>query len=275
MTARGPHGWMRTAAPAALAGALLLGSTAAAIGQDSTTLEHALEAYRSAQDTASAADRPAAFARAERLFAAAAAQGTASAALWTNVGTAALQAEHPGSAILAYRRALALDPDHRQAHQNLAHARTLLPRWVPRPESGGFLDSFLAWQQAMSPGERRGAGALAFLVGAAMLAGAIVNGSSALRLFAFVPLVAWAAFLASSAFGRPARAGVIAGAETVARAADSRNSPARFVEPLPAGTEVTIAEIRGDWARVVLADGRDAWVSAASVEEVDPAPDRS
>lgn len=254
---------------------VFFGPPAFAQTEKAGALEQALEAYRSAQDTASAADRPAAFARAERLFGAAAAGGAASAALWTNVGTAALQAEHPGRAILAYRRALALDPDHRQAQQNLTHARTLLPRWVPRPESGGFLDSFLAWQQAMSRQERRGAAALAFLIGAVMLAGSIASGSGALRLFAFVPLIAWGALLASSALGGVARGGVIAGAETVARAADSRNSPARFAEPLPAGTEVTIAEIRGEWARVVLADGRDAWVSAASVEEVDPAAARS
>ncbi|MFN2377128.1 MAG: hypothetical protein ABR538_11365 [Candidatus Binatia bacterium] len=231
-------------------------------------LEQALEAYRSAQETAAAAERPAAFARAERLFRAAADENSTSVALWTNVGTSALQAEHLGTAILAYRRALSLDPDHRHARQNLEHARTLLPAWVPRPEAGGFLDSFLAWQHAMSAGERRGAAALAFLVAAAMLGGALATGSGALRLFAFVPLVAWSLLLASGLFAGAASEGVIAAAETVARAADSRNAPARFAEALPAGTEVTIAEVRGDWTRVVLADGRDAWVARAAVDSV-------
>jgi len=233
-----------------------------------STLDQALAAYRSAQEIGAAADRPAAFARAERLFAAAASEGTASADLWTNLGTAALQAEHLGTAILAYRRALAIDPDHRHAQQNLAHARTLLPSWVPRHEGGGFLDSFLAWQHAMSAGERRGAGALAFLVAAAMLGGALATGSGVLRLFSFVPMVAWGLLIASGLAGASERGGVIAAAETIARAADSRNAPARFAEALPAGTEVTIAEVRGEWARVVLADGRDAWVNAAAVEPV-------
>ena len=40
------------------------------------------------------------------------------------------------------------------------------------------------------------------------------------------------------------------------------------LKALPAGTEVTIAEVRGEWSRVVLADGRDAWVTATAVEEV-------
>lgn len=239
-----------------------------------STLDQALAAYRNAQETSAAADRPAAFARAERLFAAAAAEGTASAALWTNVGTAALQAEHLGTAILAYRRALTLDPDHRHAQQNLVHARTLLPSWVPRPEGGSFLDSFLAWQHAMSASERRGAAALAFFVAAAMLGSSLAGGSGALRLFAFVPLVAWGLLVTSDVAGTSERGGVIANAETVARSADSRNAPARFAEALPAGTEVTVAETRGEWARIVLADGRDAWVSAAAVDSVDPATAR-
>jgi tetratricopeptide (TPR) repeat protein len=232
-----------------------------------STLEQALAAYAAAQATSAAADRPAAFARAERLFSAAAGSG-ASAELWTNVGTAALQAEHLGAAVLAYRRALALDPDHRQARQNLEHARTLLPAWVPRPEGGGFLDSLVAWQHAMSPAEKRGAAALAFLAGAAMLGAALAGGSTALRVFSVVPMLVWALLLVSDAAGAADRSGVIAAAETVARAADSRNAPARFAEALPAGTEVTIAEVRGEWTRVVLADGRDAWVGSASVEPV-------
>jgi tetratricopeptide (TPR) repeat protein len=245
------------AAPAAASGAA-----------KASTLEQALAAYREAQATSAQADRPAAFARAERLFSAAAADG-ASADLWTNVGTAALQAQHLGTAILAYRRALALDPDHRHAQQNLVHARTLLPAWVPRPENGGFLDSLLAWQHAMSPAERRGAAALAFLAGAAMLGAALAGGSTALRVFSIVPWIAWALLLASGVADAGAKSGVIAGADAVARAADSRNAPARFAEALPAGTEVTIAETRAEWSRIVLADGRDAWVATASVAVVD------
>jgi tetratricopeptide (TPR) repeat protein len=233
-----------------------------------STLEQALAAYGEAQATGAAADRPAAFARAERLFAAAAAD-TASADLWTNVGTAALQAEHLGTAILAYRRALALDPDHRHAQQNLVHARTLLPAWVPRPESGGFLDSLVAWQHAMAPAERRGAAALAFFAGAAMLGAALAGGSTALRVFAVVPMIAWGLLLVSGVAGAGDKGGVIAAAETLARAADSRNAPARFAEALPAGTEVAIAQVRGDWTRIVLADGRDAWVASSAVEPVD------
>jgi hypothetical protein len=190
--------------------------------------------------------------------------------LWTNVGTAALQAEHLGTAILAYRRALVLDPDHRHAHQNLAHARDLLPAWVPRPESRGFLDSFLAYEKSLSAGERRGAAALAFLAAALLLGAALATGNGALRLFTVFPMLVWGLLVASQTLTPPDRSAVLTAAETVARASDSRNAPARFSEPLPAGTEVVLAEVRGEWTRIVLADGRDAWVASAAVETVVP-----
>jgi hypothetical protein len=255
----------------ALAAVLSLGAGTSIADETSpaSTLDQALVAYRAAQETAVAAERPAAFARAERLFTAAAEQGPASADLWTNLGTAALQAEHLGTSVLAYRRALHLDPDHRRAQQNLAHARTLLPAWVPRPESGGFLDSFFAWQGRLAASERAGAAALCFLAAAALFAAAIATGSGALRLFGVGPLLAWGLLVASGLTHRgDTDAAVLVANDTVARAADSRNAPARFAEPLPAGTEVTIGETRGDWARIVLADGRDAWVSAGSLATI-------
>ena len=58
--------------------------------------------------------------------------------------------------------------------------------------------------------------------------------------------------------------------ETPARSADSSLAPLAFPEPLPAGTEVHVAEARSPWARVRLANGRDAWVQESSVTRVEP-----
>ena len=57
--------------------------------------------------------------------------------------------------------------------------------------------------------------------------------------------------------------------DTVARAADSINSPARFTQGLPAGTEVSMVDTRGDWARIRLANGREAWVRNSTVQSLD------
>ena len=43
-----------------------------------------------------------------------------------------------------------------------------------------------------------------------------------------------------------------------------------FPDPLPGGTEVTLIELRSPWARVRLANGRDAWVNESSVTLVAP-----
>ena len=235
-------------------------------------LDEALDAFRSAQEVRDAPARRVAFARAERLFAAAAreAGASANADLWANAGTAALQADHLGAAIVDFRRALAVDPDHRRAAQNLAHARTLLPPWVPRPGEQGVLDGLLGFARRLSPAEARGAAALAFLAAALLLGASWATGTGSLQAAALLPAAAWLALLLGPLLAKQAPGAVLVAEETVARAADSRNAPARLAEALPAGTEVTLAEVRGEWTRVQMADGRDAWVPSSSLEPVDP-----
>ena len=208
-----------------------------------------------------------AFERAELQFRRAIEEGTReNADLWTNLGNAALGAEHLGSAIHAYRTALRLDPDHRRARGNLDHARTLLPGWVPTPEEGGALDTFLFWHQSMSPAERGVLASFSFLVAAAMLAVGIARRRAWLRNLALLPLVGWGALLATSpGFEFETDVAVVTVEDTIARVADSGSAPSKFAEHLPAGVEVTILEEREGWRRVGLADGRDAWVPAAAV----------
>lgn len=236
-------------------------------------VRQAIEAYDAGQSLADPAARTAAFERAGRLFDEAAARGLASADVYANAGTAALRAERLGDAILAFRRALALDPDNARARRNLDHARGLLPAWVPRPESSGVLDTFFFWHRSLSARERRAAAAVCFLLAA--LAGAVsIRWPGPLaRGLAVIPLIAWLGLVASLAIdarsGRGSEAVVVAD-ETVARASDSPNAPARFAEPLPGGTEVEVAETRERWARVRLASGLEAWVARAAIAPVTP-----
>jgi len=235
------------------------------------TLNQAIDAYSQAQEATGRGERLAGFRQAQRLFEHAVAQGARSAALYTNLGNAALQAERLGSAILAYRRALMLDPDQAQAHQNLRHARTRLPAWVPKPEFEGAPESLFIWRHLLNPTEQAVIAALAFLLAALLIAAAIRWRSPLARNLAFLPLLAWLGLLLSAMI--QARAGgtnqaVLIADETIARAADSPNAPMRFAQPLPAGTEVEIRESRTHWVHVVLANGRDAWVKWDAVEAV-------
>jgi tetratricopeptide (TPR) repeat protein len=256
--------WLAAAAPAA-------GATAGESAPDASLIEAAVESYGRALDTAERDARLAEFRRAERLFARAAETAPGNAALYTNLGNAALQAEHLGTAVLAYRRALAIDPDHPRALQNLEHARSLLPEWVPKPTHHGLIDTFFAWHQTLARSDRVLAAAAAFALAALLVAGAIRFRQPTLRTAAIVPALVWLALLASliaESSSGAADAAVVTADEVVARAADSALAPSALPAPLPGGTEVRVLETRSPWLRVRLANGRDAWVAESAVTPV-------
>jgi len=236
------------------------------------TLKRAIDAYTQAQATTGRDERLAGFRQAQRLFEHAAIQGARSADLYTNLGNAALQAERLGPAILAYRRALALDPDQARARQNLRHARTLLPAWVPKPKPEGTLEGFFPWRHLLNPAEQAAIAALSFLLAALLLAVAIHRRSPLTHNLALLPLLAWLGLLSSAAIqacaGSTDQAVLIAD-DTIARAADSPNTPMRFAQPLPAGTEVQIRETRAHWVHILLANSRNAWVTRGAVETIE------
>ena len=233
-----------------------------------------METYTRGLDTEHRDPRIEEFRRAQRLFASVASD-VGNAALYTNLGNAALQAEDLGNSILAYRRALRVAPGHPRALQNLDHARSLLPAWVPRPGPEGVLDSFFFWHRSVPLDLRVLLAALCFAVAAALVAAAIRFRQSALRNAALLPLLGWAALLAS-VLADPSRAGqleaVVTVPEVVARAADSSRAPSAFPQPLPSGVEVRVLEQRPPWVRIRLANGRDAWLPASSLSSVDATP---
>ena len=238
---------------------------------DTAQLEEAIASYRAALDTSARDSRLEGFRNAERLFSRIAAGGASNPELYTNVGNAALQAEHLGAAVLAYRRALAIDPDHPRAVQNLEYVRTLLPDWVPKPESGGLLDSFFFWHKTLARADRSLGAAIAFAIAVLLLAAAGSFGQSALRTAAILPALVWAALIASVTVdvgGARLDEAVVIADETVARAADSALAPSTLPAPLPGGVEVRILERRSPWIRIRLANGRDAWVAESALTTV-------
>jgi tetratricopeptide (TPR) repeat protein len=249
--------------------AIAIGSASGVAQQpDAASVEEAIASYRAALDTAKRDSRLEGFRKAERLFARIANGGASNPELYTNLGNAALQAEHLGAAVLAYRRALAIDPDHPRAVQNLEYVRTLLPEWVPKPEPGGLLDSFFFWHKTLAVSDRALGAAIAFAVGALLLAAAIRFGQPTLRTAAILPVLVWAALIASVAVdlgGARLDEAVVIADETVARAADSLLAPSTLPAPLPGGVEVRILERRSPWIRIRLANGRTAWVAESAL----------
>lgn len=252
-------------------GATIAAWAASGVAQqpDAAQLEEAIASYRAALDTSERDSRLEGFRNAERLFSRVVAAGASNPELYTNLGNAALQAEHLGAAVLAYRRALAIDPDHPRAVQNLEHVRTLLPEWVPKPEPGGLLDSFFFWHKTLARSDRSLGAAIAFAVAALLLAAAVGFGRSALRTAAILPALVWVALIASAAVsGARLDEAVVIADETVARAADSALAPSTLPAPLPGGVEVQILERRSPWIRIRLANGRVAWVVESALMTV-------
>ncbi|MBW2275547.1 MAG: hypothetical protein JRG96_19980 [Deltaproteobacteria bacterium] len=252
---------------------LVLPAGARGASAASDQAERAVEAYRGGLDTPDRDQRLEAFRRSARLFADVVEKAGGSADLYANLGNAALQAEDLGTAVLAYRRALLLDPDHARARQNLDHARSLAPEWLPRPQEAAPLGSFFYWHRTLSSAERMWIAALCFAVAGILVAVSIRFRSNSARNFAILPALAWITLTGSLAFDpadRAAGEGVVTAPEVMARSADSVHAPPRFAQPLPRGTELRILERREDWMRVALANGREAWVRSSSVTPIAP-----
>lgn len=256
-----------------LFGSLCAVSSAGAERSAEELLEEAVGTYTLGLHDEERDSRLEAFRRAHRLFAAVAVREKGNADLYTNAGNAALQAEDLGAAVLAYRRALLISPGHSRALQNLDHARTLLPGWIPRPQPEGVLDNLFFWHRTISRELRSLLAAGAFWIGAALCAAAIRFRQTSLRNAAILPGLVWLALLGSVLLD-PLQAqrdeAVVVVPEVVARAADSALAPSAFPQPLPSGVELRLLEERLPWLRVRLANGRDAWVTESAVVRVDP-----
>jgi len=235
-------------------------------------IEEAVKEYQQALNTGERESRLEHFRRAERLFAKVMEeQGIKNADLLANLGNAALQSGQTGQAILAYRRALVLDPRHPRALGNLRHARGLLPDWVPRPKGQSLLDTFFFWHRSLSRSARSLAASMAFAMASMLLAAFVCWRWAWCRNMVLLAGLVWLGLVGVPLWtpdhGNDA---VVAAGETEARAADSAGAPARFAEPLPGGTEVRIVETRGNWANISLADGRTGWVRSSSVTRIEP-----
>lgn len=234
-------------------------------------LSEGLDVYAGAQSFTDQKSRTAAFERAHRLFIEAAARGADNAEVYANAGTAALRAEKLGAAIVAFKRALARDPDNTRSQQNLAQTRQLLPAWVPKPSEDSVLDTFFFWHRSFSTTQRSGVAALAFLIAALTLALSLRWPNVLVRGLAVVTGLIWASLLASVLIDTQTDTqphAVVIVPETLARASDSINAPAQFAAPLPEGTELRIIEQRPGWTRIQLANNREAWVQRSALAVV-------
>lgn len=234
-------------------------------------LEQAIAEYSSAVDTTNRDARIEAFSRAEQLFEQAAQEqlgktGQINSELLVNLGNAALQAEHIGRAIGAFRQSLQQNPRNQQALQNLQAARNAVPEPFRKSETFQFVDTLFFWKSQASREQLWQWAGLCFLVACVFMAVGVLRRTAWLRTLAIIPAMAWLVIVASNLLDRtqPGSEAVVQTDEAWLYSADSENSPLRLSDPLPDGTELTLLENRGRWCEVQVA-ARTGWLRTSAL----------
>ena len=211
------------------------------------------------------------FARAEELLAGLVHSHPRRPELLTDWGNAALGAGNLGTAVLAYRRALALDPSLTRARRNLSWLREHRPDWVPSVRDDGAMSSVFFWQGRWTVARQHLVAAAAFALAVLLLIPWNIPQRRWLRAAAILPgllcLAMWASILMQP--NRRLDVVVVSDGELL-RSADSVGAPPALARPLPGGVEATLAERRGTWTRIAFADGTDGWLPSTAVAMVTP-----
>lgn len=239
-------------------------------------LKQGLSEYTAAMESQDRNMRLQGFSRAEQLFRQAIAEqrqtkGMANADLLVNLGNAALQAEHLGAAIVAYRQALLQQPSHQRARQNLQFARGLLPESVRFDPSTQLVDTLFFWRLLLSRPHLNLIAGICFLLAAALLALSLIRRSAWLRLLALLVGMIWGILFVSLIWdpSYSQSEAVVVADEAYVHSADSAGSSLRIADPLPNGTEVRVLERRERWLEIEVG-GRSGWLNASQVSFVQP-----
>ncbi len=204
--------------------------------------------------------------------------GLGGADLLTNAGNASLLANDVGRAIIAYRRALALEPGHRGSTAGLAQARSRVAiAAATRAKGGGWTATLVR----IMPRE----GTLAVGIAAWVIAwglvltriGRVSRGGwraptwsiAGCFVAAGACVAAGAADIANS---HGAHDAVVIAAEVIGHdGPDARVYPPSFEQSLTAGVEGFVVETRRGWVKFRLGDGvggRETWVPVSAVEMI-------
>lgn len=202
------------------------------------------------------------------------AAGIESASVWYNLGNASFKAGDVPGAILAYERALKIDPSHADARFNLEFARTqvqdridAVPEFILKTWSREccWLLSSDAWAVL----------SLLFLAGAlALLLAWLLGRRSGLRKAGFFGGIAAALlFLLCLHFAQWQRrdyyradSAIVMRPVSSVKSSPSGGNTAKDLFVLHEGTKVRILDNVGDWCNIALADGRQGWIPAKDIE---------
>ncbi len=189
------------------------------------------------------------------------------------IGNAYFKSDQLGYAVLAYRRALAIDPTNTQARDSLERARSLVEGKAIPSRGHRVLDWLLAWR-GHAPRSLIWTSATALFIGAWMMVSLRIW-----RSIRSITLVAGVLFVLSFVgFGSilldTIQSGSNMHAVITASSATAYTGPSAevfdpaFQAPLNAGVECIIIESREGWAQIQLASNALGWVPVGSITTV-------
>ena len=235
--------------------------------------EDGLSTFRAAAATTDAAKSRELYRSAAETWEALFRDGFASTRLLTNIGNARAFAGDTGEAVLAYRRALEIDPDNDRARDALDALRLELGVVDRDDHAGsGFLHALFFWHDTLSANTRLVLFALTWIGGFALLY--LARWKRRLRAVAVVTLVVAVAMLASllvTERERRSAGDAVLLVRTEGRSGDGDFYSPSHTAPLPAGVELEVLERRqgdGGWIHGKLRDGTTTWLPASTVETV-------
>jgi hypothetical protein len=197
--------------------------------------------------------------------------GVKNAGLYYNIANAYLLKGDIGKAIVNYRRGEKLDNADTNIKKNLAFARSRRVDDVKIKTDQRVLQTLFFWHYDFSIKTR-------FLLACVFFAGLCISITIAIwagrnapcTTIAVIAGVLTICFLASVFIEANMQAnkicGVITAGEVVARQGDGQNYPTSFKDPLHAGTEFDVLEIRPGWLHIKLADSSDGWIPDNSAD---------
>jgi hypothetical protein len=191
-----------------------------------------------------------------------------------NIGNASYRLGSPGHAALFYRRALARDPGHHEARQNLRFIeRKVGAITIQRPDYQHVLarTPFSLWTGLVA--------CSAWVLVISILVFPATHAGSGWRIPAIVGLVSapllasagalgWRYYPNDAEFAPLERQAVVIMAETTLHTEASRTAPE--VIEAPPGSLIEIIRVSGQWAYVAFASGTRGWIPMEAFETIIP-----
>lgn len=233
---------------------------------DGARLSAAQTAYHEAMQKATRSEQVASFSYAATIFRDLAGRYPHEASLYMDWGNAAFNASDYGSASLAWRRALRVDPTLTKAKNNLDYIDSLQD--FGQKKENAALSSFFFLNDTMVPAERLLWAAIFFFVAAMLCVPWSEAHKRLMRLVAIIPFLIWLWFLASVGMQDSHDQDAVVMQEVSLRNADNPGAASVLPSMIEPGALVEVVQERGEWTFVRLQNGVQGWMSRSAVERV-------